>query len=143
MRSYSDYCYRSVIKSARHSFREAISIEYQCRVRFISIYFIKSGRSSVEQEERAIRNDIHTTNYRQLLGIHFDMSMSTRDLDKDHFQLPHATSNGEEEDDVYTKDNTSLPVGSHINTVEGTDVASNTSVDECNLNGYTRIICAD
>ena len=102
---------------------------------FISIYFIKGGRSSFEEGERAIRNDmenpitcnsqrvaprnsslqiklieplgvatdsierssnaggegtviniviedIHTTNYQQLLGIHFDMSMSTRDLDR-------------------------------------------------------------
>ena len=40
--------------------------------------------------------DVHTTNYQQLIGIHFDISMSTRDLDRDHFQLPHATSNSEE-----------------------------------------------
>ena len=116
---------------------------------------IKSGRSSAEKEEWAIRDDrknpitynsqrvaprnssphvklieplevttdsiemsskaggegtvinivienVHTTTYQQLIGSHFDMSMSTRDFDRDHFQLSHATSDGEEEDVVYT-----------------------------------------
>ena len=47
--------------------------------------------------------NVHTTNYQQLIGSHFDMSMSTRDLDRDHFQLSHAASNGEEEDDFILK----------------------------------------
>ena len=49
-----------------------------------------------------IEENVHTTNYQQLIGSHFDMSMSTRDLNRDHFQLSHATSSGEKEDVVYT-----------------------------------------